>query len=530
MIDGSRSPLTSQRPSPQREVIRFGAFELDARAGELRKHGVRIRLQNKPFRILELLLANPGHVVTRDELRAELWPENVFVDFDHGLNSAVNKLREALFDSAAQPRFIETTPRGYRFIGHIELPPAPAPPLAVTPDADSPSDVLTTTVQPARAERRPTWWKPASLGFAAAAVLLVAMFVTSQLGTRHTSQQPSVAVRPASATVDPVVYEAYLKGRYFVDRGAKPPRAVGYFGQAIAADPTYAPAYAGLADAHGQTGWALSAETPPEPAYRKALAAAQQALKLDAGLASAHVALGRVRWKYEFDFRAAEEAFTRAIELDPHSAVAYESYFDLLSAMGRHSEAYGRLSRAAELDPISVTINYDFGLHFTRTGEYGRAVEWLRKAIELDPASGFVHHLLGEAYADQGNPAQAAIELQRAIELSEPNPHYVAVLAVVQRQAGDSEAPRRALSLLEQRGRQTYVSPHSLAMVHASIGNVNQALDLLERAYEQRDPWLSLIHVQSQFNALRGIPRFKSLLQRMGLGDERSMKVPILTP
>jgi TolB-like protein/DNA-binding winged helix-turn-helix (wHTH) protein len=489
VIDGSSSPSASRRRSPETMVVRFGAYELDGRAGELRKHGYKVRLQNKPFRILELLLANPGHVVTREELRAELWPENVFVDFDHGLNSAVNKLRDALFDSAAQPRFIETTPRGYRFIGAVELPPQPI--LAAAPDTGSSFEPAANQI-PTGVRQGRIVWKLASIGIAAAALAVLASVLTSRLGARPTPSQIAVAVLPfenlnadpeqdffsdgftdaliaqvgraapnelrviarasamrykrtdktatqigqelgvdyilegsvlragsrvritgqlvrtldqahvwsqsyerdlrdvlalqsevaraiaeqveitfkgtarrsaGGANVDPAVYEAYLKGRYFVDRGTKAPHAVGYFEQAIAADPTYAPAYAGLADAHGQTGWALSAEMAPEPAYRKALAAAEQALKLDEGLASAHVALGRIRWKYEFDFRAAEHALTRAIELDPNSAVAHESYFDLLSAMGRHEEAYARLRRGARSGLGDNPLRFRAALH-----------------------------------------------------------------------------------------------------------------------------------------------------------------------
>src|SRR5689334_5535308 len=104
------------------QTIRFGTFELDVRAGELRKQGVRIRLQEQPLRILEMLLAHPGQLVTREELRSKLWPSNTFVDFDHGLNKAINKLREALGDSAESPRFVETVGRrGYRFIAEVKL-------------------------------------------------------------------------------------------------------------------------------------------------------------------------------------------------------------------------------------------------------------------------------------------------------------------------------------------------------------------------------------------------------------------------
>src|SRR3990172_912208 len=113
--------------SPQgNRILRFAAFEVDLRAGELRKHGMRIRLQDQPFQILAMLLERPGDVVTREELRERLWPADTFVDFDHSLNTAINKLREALSDSAENPRYIETLPRrGYRFLAPIEAVPKP---------------------------------------------------------------------------------------------------------------------------------------------------------------------------------------------------------------------------------------------------------------------------------------------------------------------------------------------------------------------------------------------------------------------
>src|SRR5215831_16408300 len=116
------------------QIIKFGTFELDVRAGELRKQGAKIRLQEQPLRILEMLLAHPGQLVTREELRSRLWPSHTFVDFDHGLNKAINKLREALDDSAESPRFIETLPRrGYRMLSSPGKAPGPIESLAVLP-------------------------------------------------------------------------------------------------------------------------------------------------------------------------------------------------------------------------------------------------------------------------------------------------------------------------------------------------------------------------------------------------------------
>ena len=136
----------SSPPKEPTPALRFGRFELDARAGELRRDGRRVKLQEKPFRLLELLLQRPGEVVTRDELRQRLWPADTFVDFDNGLNTAVNKVRSALGDAAENPLFVETLGRrGYRFIAPLESPPA-APPVAVEVPDRRPRPVLTAAI------------------------------------------------------------------------------------------------------------------------------------------------------------------------------------------------------------------------------------------------------------------------------------------------------------------------------------------------------------------------------------------------
>ena len=116
-----------EAPTPTRRT-RFGAFEVDTRAGEVYKHGIRLKLQDQPFQVLAVLLEHAGDLVTREELRQKLWPADTFVDFDTGLNSAIKKLRDVLADSAEEPRYIETLPRrGYRFTAHVENGDLPAP-------------------------------------------------------------------------------------------------------------------------------------------------------------------------------------------------------------------------------------------------------------------------------------------------------------------------------------------------------------------------------------------------------------------
>lgn len=630
---------SSVSPPPERGGIRFGVFSLDSRSGELRKHGVRIRIQDKPLRILERLLEHPGEPVTREELQKALWPGDVFVDFDHGLNSAINKLRDALGDSASSPRFVETLPRGYRFIAPViaEEPKPPEPiPVAAADIAPSPpvrrwparaavmaivTGIALTAVMSRDSLRLGARPSPPMLGLAVlpfqnlsadpeqeffsdgftdemiaqvgkleparlrviartsvmqykrtskkidqigaelgADYLLEGSVLRADSRVRITAQlvrvrdqarvwaqsyerdlrdvlalQTEVARTIAAAIevtveraagrpapdrprVRPDVYEADLKGRYFLDKspgGSK--KAIEYFQQAINLDPAYAPAYAGLADAYGQLGWGFSSQTPPSEAYPKARASAMKALALDEGLAAAHVALARVRWKYEWSWSAAEDEFRRAIELDPASAPAHESYFDYLSAMERHDEAFAELTRAAELDPVSLTINYDFGLHFARTGDYEQAIVRLKKAIDLDPASGFVHHVLGELYLQRGMHADAIAELHKAIELSGNVPHFVSALAWARAQSGDRRAAEQALRELKAQAGRSYVSPHELALLYTGLGDHDRALDHLERAYDERDPWLSIIRVQPQFASLTTEPRFQQLLHRIGL-------------
>ena len=155
----------SEAPGPSRRVVRFGAFELDLRAGELRKAGVRVNLQEQPFKVLECLVEQPGELVTREELRQRLWQDDTFVDFEHGVNAAVKRLRETLGDSAETPRFIETLPRrGYRFIAPVECdqPPVVAVDLATAERVDQ--RLRTGECRRLRSAGLAAWWEPASWG------------------------------------------------------------------------------------------------------------------------------------------------------------------------------------------------------------------------------------------------------------------------------------------------------------------------------------------------------------------------------
>src|SRR4029077_5566575 len=201
--------LIVNSPRASQVKARFGSFEMDLRAGELRKHGVRIRLQTQPFQILGMLLERPGELVTREELRQALWPGDTFVDFDHGLNNAINRLRETLGDSAESPRFLETLPRrGYRFIAAVE---SIAPPSSqdskpqvedssTTPSTAVGDKMAALPVESSKSSRRARLWIIAGAGVAALFVLLVSLNTGGLrqrlLGATATRRIQSIAVLP----------------------------------------------------------------------------------------------------------------------------------------------------------------------------------------------------------------------------------------------------------------------------------------------------------------------------------------------
>ena len=166
---------TLPTPAPASRALRFGPFEADLSSGELRKHGLRVKLQDQPFQILAMLLERPGAVLTREELRRKLWPTDTFVDFDHGLNNAINRLRDALNDSAEAPRFIETLPRrGYRFICQVESEAIPDPLVAQGESLGPPGNEQAGPLTAISA--LPPWWRRRWIGFGAAALVLSLLF------------------------------------------------------------------------------------------------------------------------------------------------------------------------------------------------------------------------------------------------------------------------------------------------------------------------------------------------------------------
>jgi TolB-like protein/DNA-binding winged helix-turn-helix (wHTH) protein/Flp pilus assembly protein TadD len=639
--------------------VRFGVFEIDLRAGELRKKGIRLKLQGQPFLLLITLLKQRGELVTREELRSTLWPGDTFIDFDHSLGTAINKLREVLGDSAANPRFIETLPRrGYRFIAPIEAvvasegPPvtSKAPPEEQAPAVGDPIGAedhgQTYLPKEITVDRRPRWppvWKIAGFGL----LLLSAIFVLWILypGSRPPPSIRSLAVLPlenlssdasqdyfsdgmtdelitelgqfsellvisrTSAMmykgahkplpqiaqelhVDAVVegtvlrsgsrvritaqlilasidkhlwaqsyegemsdilalqkkvarsiaeeiriklssneraelkqrkavnaeaYEAYLKGRYFWNKrtGDGLKKAIDYFNQAIEKDPSYAQAYAGLADSYALMGDWEYGVLPPTEAFPKAKAAATKALTLDNTLGEAHTSLAFVLDLFDWDWAGADKEYRQAIELSPSYATAHQWYTWHLIVLGKNSEAITEIRRAESLDPLSLIISADMADVLLIARRYEESIEQSRKTMEMDPRFAVAHYQLGQAFVQRHMYNEGIAELQKAIGFSGGNKSFRSNLAYAYATSGRRNEALEILNDLKTRPSNGFSNASEIALIYVGLDEKDQAMTWLEKAYGER--FNPSVLLRPCFDPLRSNPRFQDLLRRIGL-------------
>jgi len=316
------------------------------------------------------------------------------------------------------------------------------------------------------------------------------------------------------ATTDPEAHEAYLRGRFHLEKRTKEglEKAVGYFKQAIALDPGYALAYTGLADSYLVMPW--FAYVQPREAYPLARAAALKALKIDDTLAEAHASLG---YSQHLDWNWAEAAreFQRALNLNPGYAVAHHWYSGYLADIGRFDEAIAEGLRAQELDPYSLIIVRDLGSAFYFARRYEEAVKQYRKALELDPDFAPSRAFLGMAYSLLGDHQRAIAEGLAAVRLSGDAPGRLAALGRIYAAAGRKKEAENVLGQLAQLSETAYVSSFDVALIYVLLGDKERALGLLGTAFEARDPEMVRLKRDPFLDALRADPRFQDLMRRM---------------
>jgi TolB-like protein/Tfp pilus assembly protein PilF len=579
-------------------MIRFGAFELDAANGELRKAGVSLKIHPQPLQVLLLLAEHAGQTVTRDEIQRCLWGDNIFVDFERGINFCVNQIRATLGDDAERPLYVETLPRrGYRFIAPVKIDAALTasavggriseratdgsfPSLAVLPFenlsgdpaqdyfAEGMTETLITELGKISALRvisRQSMMQykgtkktvPQIAGelkikaVVEGSVLRVGdhVRVTVQLieaaPERHlwadsydrpfrdvlalhseiartVAKEIKVTLTPQEETrlagghaVNPAANEAYFRSRYFLDRRTKADidEALVSTQQAIELDPTFAPAYASLAEVYLALGFYEPARGTELLA--KAQAASLKALELDDSLSAAHYTLAAIQGT-AWDWFGAEVEYRRAIELNPSNALAHLWYSDLLIILGRVTEAEAEGRRAQELDPVSLQVYFAVSAHLYYARRYAELIEHCRGWVKRNPNLEWnYHHCLGAAYVQMGRHKEAIAELRVALKSSTIYEHTATELANALAAAGERE---EAFQVLE-RVKNVPWNALGAALVHSGLGEKDEAFRSLESAIGLRAPLVILLKVDPRFDPLRQDPHFQDLLRRMNLPE-----------
>ena len=312
-------------------------------------------------------------------------------------------------------------------------------------------------------------------------------------------------------------YQLYLKGRHHWNRWTEEGfyKAIEYFQQAVEKDPSYALAYAGLADCYVLLGW--NSYLAPKQAFPKGKAAAMTALRLDPDLAEAHTSWAALLWLHDWRWEEAQAEFKRSLELSPAYPTANHWYAEYTMTMGRHGEAIARMQNSQELDPLSLIINVAVGWDFYLAGRNDEAIEQLKRTVELDPNYPVTYWILGLSHRKAGCYELAIAEGEKGVKLSAGSPLMRAALAHTLGQAGRNKEALQILDDLTELAGQRYVAPYFLAGIHIGLGDPDRAIEYLEKSWEEHSQWLLYLHIDPSMDGLRDNSRFRDLLRRVGL-------------
>jgi TolB-like protein/Tfp pilus assembly protein PilF len=343
----------------------------------------------------------------------------------------------------------------------------------------------------------------------------IAQEITEKLRLTVAGTDPGLAKH---YTENNEAYQLYLKGRFYWEKrsGSGLAKAIEYLDQSIKKDPTFALAYAGLADCYVVP----ANQIAPNEAMPKAKAAAQRALELDETLAEAHTALARVFAAYEWNWPEAEKEFKRAIELNPRYPTAHQWYGGYLDTMGRHDESISERRLALQLDPLSLILNFELAQAFYYARDYDGAVIQYRKTLEMEPNFPPAYQFLPVAYEQKGDVDQAI-----ALFLSSPKTNPVggessfsrAGLAHAYALKGQKQEALNILKELESDSSQTYIPATSIALVYAGLGDNDHTFEWLEKAYQEHAFQLQWLNIEPRWDGLRSDPRFGEILRRIRL-------------
>ena len=305
---------------------------------------------------------------------------------------------------------------------------------------------------------------------------------------------------------DSETYLLYLHGRYYLDHQTTNDlrTAIDYFQQAISRSPNFGRAYAGLADAYILLGQPWVGGLPPKQALQEAKPAAENAIRLSSDFSEAHVSLGQVMMLHDWDWRRAEDEYERAIELDPNSAQAHSQYSTLLQVQGRTAAAVREAEKAAQLDP---NLGFDLGYPYYTARQYDQAEKIFRRYSD--------HEGLAWVYTATGRYPEAISEMKAVVGDGAPSDTDLASLGQVYARQGKKQEAEKVLDELVQRSKKMYVSPVHLATIYTGLGDRERALNALEQAYHEHDPYMIYLKVYPTLGSLQSEPRFQALLRGM---------------
>jgi TolB-like protein/tetratricopeptide (TPR) repeat protein len=371
---------------------------------------------------------------------------------------------------------------------------------------------LTAHVIPTRADK--AQWKRSYQG-SRADLLGLEQDIAGDVSGQLLASRP-VPMPTDTRTVNTAATDAYIRGRYWWNKRGQANllRAIQLFGQALDADPTFAPAYSGTGDAYVQLGYASYLE--PNDAFPKAEAAARRALELDSTLAEPHATLGFVKLYYAWDWPAADREFQLAIARNPSYATAHEWYGLFLAAMGRFDEAVAQERIAQTLDPLSVGVASTAGWVMHYSGRQGDAERTLRTALRMDSAFPYAHLYLGRVLQANGKLDDAVNQFQISGPLQAWVP-TIAGLGSLYALEGNRTQALHELHRLDSLSKTQYVTSYAIALIHTALGQRDSAFVWLDRAVQERTHWLVWLNRDLRWAPLRDDPRFGSLVRRVGL-------------
>jgi DNA-binding winged helix-turn-helix (wHTH) protein/tetratricopeptide (TPR) repeat protein len=505
----------------------FGPFRLHPNEHLLLRGDTPIPLAPKTYELLTMLVTRHGRLLTRDELMKAIWPDSFVEEINLTVN--ISLLRKLLGEQPDGKVYIITVPkRGYRFDAPVveSLPPCAPPPESIVPvsiasgdipEPAPPSPRLNETPPPeavttlaAIPELHPRLWHKWAILSLAVIVLAACAWLLYRSHASHPAAHESVS---------PVAYEAYAKGRAQLNKRSMESvqQSLELFQQAIEADPRYAAAYSGLADAYLLAGSYGNSFLAPQVAMPKAKLAAQKALALDDASAESHTSLAYIKLVYDWDWSGAENEFRRALTLDPSYVSAHHWYSHELMAEGRIAESHQQSEMALALAPADVLMNEHMAWHHLMAREYDRAIPQALKTIELNPDFIQAHRVLGLGYLYTNRLADACAEFQKGTELSHNDPVARAYLARCYARAHRTADARSILDALISASSERYISAAEIAGVYAALGDANKSLEWLDKACSEHAGALVYLNIDPVYDRMRGDPRFQAIVRRVNL-------------